>query len=185
MSEPIQPNTPRRPPPINPHDVGEPPGMSGTAKVFLGFGIGCAVVLLICCGGLGFMSVVGYRIAQNSQINEPDQIEALVEKIVTITIPDSLRPERGYDVVLPLVGPFGMGAFYTNATRDAHLIIGQFNPALSDRENLEIQVRASVTNVKDEELEVKESEPFDTKINGEPAQFTISQGIGRQSHQEL
>ena len=41
--------------PMNPYDTPEHsrPGMSGTTKVLLGMGIGCGVLVLLCCGFFG------------------------------------------------------------------------------------------------------------------------------------
>ena len=43
------------PPPVNPYDSPETvrPGMSSGAKVLIGLGIGCGVLVLLCCGVFG------------------------------------------------------------------------------------------------------------------------------------
>lgn len=38
------------PPPMNPYDLPPKTGMSTTGKVLLGTGIGCVVMLALCCG---------------------------------------------------------------------------------------------------------------------------------------
>jgi hypothetical protein len=182
MSQPTNPP----PPPINPYDVPEPrrPGMSGTSKVLLGLGVGCGVMMILCCGVLGLGGWAMVRIAKDSTVHDPKQVEDILDEIVTIEVPESLEPTIGLDVTLPVLGPFLKGVLYQNAGKKNILIVGRFNPSFADRNSFEIQLRNSVQERDSEDIEVSESEPFDTKIHGEPAQFTIARGMGRKSHEE-
>jgi hypothetical protein len=63
------------------------------------------------------------------------------------------------------------------------LLIGQFNQSFADQHSLETQLRAATTH-KNEDIDVEETEPFDSKIHEEPAHFEISRGKGRESKEE-
>ena len=92
--------------PMNPYDAPEvePRGMSGTTKVLLAFGIGCGVLLLLCCGLVGFGGFAGYRYFQNALIDDPDKVRQITDAIVTIEIPESLEPKMAMDMRVPFSG---------------------------------------------------------------------------------
>jgi hypothetical protein len=177
-----QPNDPG-PPPINPYD--EHGGMSGTSKVLLGVGIGCGVLILLCCGTLGVATYVVSRVAQKATIKEPAQIEAIAADIVSMKVPEPLKPLVALDIVLPIVGPVAKGAAYSDESHQSFLALGQFNQSFSDRHNLEAQLRAGLGQQNDEDVEIQETFDLDSKINDEPASFVISKGIGKQSKEEI
>jgi hypothetical protein len=158
--------------------------MSGTGKVLLGLGIGCGLLVVLCCGVVGFGSYAIVKIAKESTSEDPKQINDLAEEIVTIDVPEGLGPVLGVNVNLPFVGPVMKGALYSDADKKNHLIIGQINQSFGDRHNLETQLRTSMHREGDEDLEVRETETLDTKINGEVAHFTISRGVGHASKEE-
>ena len=162
------------PPPINPYDVPQRSGMSGTGKVLLGLGIGCGLLVVLCCGVIGFG---GYAIVKVAK-------ESTTEEIVTIDIPEELQPVMGLNVNLPFVGPVVKGTLHSDKDRKDHLIIGQINQSFGDRRNLETQLRTSMQHEGDEDVEVEETETLDTKINGELAHFTISRGKGQESQEK-
>lgn len=132
---------PTNPPPVNPYDVPEPrrPGMSGTSKVLLGLGVGCGAMLILCCGLLGFSGYAFVRLAKNSTVHDPQQIEDILAEIVTIEVPERLKPTIGLDVNLPVVGPFLKGVMYQDAGKKSILLVGRFNPSFADRGSFETQ----------------------------------------------
>ena len=75
-----------QPPPVNPYDSPEMarPGMSSAAKVLLGLGIGCGVLVLLCCGGFIFTGVYFTRSIQQAMSEEPDTIRRVADSIVAI-----------------------------------------------------------------------------------------------------
>jgi hypothetical protein len=174
---------PNVPPPVNPYDVPQRPGMSGTGKVLLGLGIGCGLLVVLCCGVVGFGSYAIVKVAKESTSQDPMKVTDLTEEIVRIDIPENLKPVLGLNVNLPFVGPVVKGAMYSNSDKKNHLIIGQINQSFGDRHNLETQLRTSMSH-DEEDLEVSETETLDTKINGEVAHFNISRGVGEDSKEE-
>lgn len=178
------------PPPMNPYDV--PPqrtGMSTTAKVLLGTGIGCVVILALCCGTFGLFIYSFVRTMENAKIDDPQQIQDLSEDIVTINVPPALKPRIGIDVKLPFVGmPMVAGVIYSDKeggeldedfSKHNVLLFGQLGQQFSDDPNMREQLenfQREAHGQDEEDFKIEESEPFKTTINGEPAEFTISKG---------
>ena len=90
--------------PMNPYDSPESgkPGMSGTAKVLMVFGIGFVVLAVLCCGGVGFFGYWGYNLAKNAMSQDPETIRRVTDEIVTIAIPDAFEPQMSMDMKAPV-----------------------------------------------------------------------------------
>jgi len=186
------------PPPMNPYDLPPKTGMSTTGKVLLGTGIGCVVMLALCCGTFGLFVFNFVRTMENAKIDDPQQIQELSDDIVSIDVPPALEPRMGIDVKLPFVGmPMIAGVIYSDKAGGgvddddfSHhnvLIYGQLGQAFSNDPNM----REQLDNFKREghghsenDFKVEESETFDSTINGEPAQFTINKGRDNDSDDE-
>ncbi len=177
--------------PMNPYDPVEPPreGMSGTSKVLLAFGIGCGVLLVLCCGVFGLGGFFMYKFAQNSQVTEPDKIRAVTDDIVEINIPESLEPKIGFDARVPFSGkPFIKGAIYSNAADNSQLIVGQIDEAFANSGDVETHMRQSMRESghgNQQQLKTLESEDYETTINDQPAKFKISKGLDERTKDEF
>jgi len=115
--------------PMNPYDTPEHvrPGMSGTTKVLLGMGIGCGVLVLLCCGFFGASTFWLVRAAQHALTEDPNEIRRLTDEIVAIKIPDSLPPKAGMDLSVPIVGSKFMTWVAYGAKNDRNgLFLAQF-----------------------------------------------------------
>jgi hypothetical protein len=173
--------------PMNPYDQMPPEqrGMSGTTKVLLAFGIGCGVLVLLCCGVFGIGGYFAANFAKNSFSDDPVKARDITESIVTIEIPPSLEPQGSIDFRIPIQGDLFMrGAFYGSDEGDNHLIIGEFNAEMVNSGDFETQFRESMNNSRREEhedLDIVESETYDAEVNGEEASFRIAKAEGRKS----
>ncbi|MEX2111796.1 MAG: hypothetical protein WD845_01340 [Pirellulales bacterium] len=173
--------------PMNPYDAVPPEqrGMSGTTKVLLAFGIGCGVLVLLCCGvfGIGGFWVANY--AKQSFSDDPAKAREITQDIVKIDIPESLEPQGSVDFRVPIRGDRLMTwAIYGSKEGDNHLILGEFGPTLANSGDFETQLRQSMRETgkgDDEELNILESETYDATIHGEEAAFRISKAEGNES----
>ncbi len=177
--------------PTNPFD--EPPpeqrGMSGTTKVLLGFGIGCGVLLLLCCGVFGIGGYFVGQYAQQSFTNEPSEVRAIADGIAEINVPEELKPKGAIDPRVPFTGERLMTwVFFTNEDNNDFLILAEFGSALSDQsDDLEREVRNSMREdgtMDNEDVDVLDSETYETKIHGEDATFQVARVEGRDSGNE-
>lgn len=78
-------------------------GMSGATKVFLFLGVGCGGVLLLCCGGLVGVSYMVGRMAEESAVKDPAEVQAMADSIATLDAPPSLKPQVGFDFTVPFI----------------------------------------------------------------------------------
>lgn len=168
--------------PMNPYDTPEHsrPGMSGTTKVLLGMGIGCGVLVLLCCGFFGASTFWLVRTAQQALTEDPNEIRRLTDTIVAIKIPESLPPKAGMDLSLPIVGTKFMTWVAYGVEDDRNgLFLAQFAEGLVKEEDMRTQWKDSMRQSGQHEwddIKVEESDKVDIPINGSPATFTISKG---------
>ncbi len=177
--------------PMNPYDAPEPEprGMSGTTKVLLVFGVGCGLILVLCCGVVGIGGVWLARFAQQSLSEDPAKVIEATEEIVKIEIPDSLKPKAVFDLRVPFSGERVMTwVSYEGPSAENHLVLGQFGAPLANIDDFESQMNQSMRDggrQDREDLDIVESETYDTKIHDQDAHFKISKGAGRSSKKEF
>jgi hypothetical protein len=178
---------------MNPYDAPEPErrGMSGTSKVLLGLGIGCGVLVLLCCGALGVGSFALYRFAQKSVIEDPARIEEIQDEIVSIQIPEAFQPKLAIDARMPFTGEMLMrGVVYTVPDEEKGvMLLGEVNGKYAgSTDDLERQLKESMSGQQHrdrDDFEVLESEKLETKIHDEDAEFQIAKGKKRKSKKEF
>jgi hypothetical protein len=174
--------------PTNPYDKSEPApqGMSGTSKVLLGLGIGCGLVLLLCCGGFAGLTFYWYNLAKNATSTDPATIRRVTDEIVSIMIPETLKPEMSMDMKIPFNQGAMQAVVYRNEAAGATLTLTQFtNEALSNDPNFKTQFETGMSKHKQQSIAISKSEQFETTINGQKAIFTISQGTAPGMADEL
>ncbi len=180
--------------PMNPYDSPEAPraGMSGTAKVLIGSFATLGVVVILCCGigGVGMFWLA--RSVQHSVSNDPETIREVTAEIASIDIPPLLKPTVSLDLRAPVVGTQMMTmAGYTSSGDDAEkdgLFLMQFGGGLMDESKMRVQWRQSMQSSGQgdwENVDVEESEKFESEINGQPAQFTIGRGKDNKTKDEV
>jgi hypothetical protein len=174
--------------PMNPYDAPDvqPGGMSSTTKVLLAFGIGCGVLMLLCCGVLGVGGFALYRFARSTVSEDPARIREITAEIVTIEIPAKLTPKLAVDVPMPFTGVRMMrGVVYTGAADKSVLMLGDVNDQFEGDVQTQLEEAMEGRDRRDRDgFDVLESEPFDTTIHGEPARFTVARVKRRRSKEE-
>jgi len=176
--------------PMNPYDSPEfeKPGMSGTTKVLLVFGIGFGVLGLLCCGGLGVGGYMAVRMLKDSTSTDPEVVKRVTAEIASITVPEALEPKMSMDMQVPFTDKkFMRMVTYTDVADDSVLWLAEFNADIGDSEQMESQFRKSMEDGgqrRTEDLKVTESEKYEAEINGKPGKFTISKGIEESSQDE-
>jgi hypothetical protein len=176
--------------PMNPNDRPEPPrpGMSGATKVLLGLGVGCGLIVLLCCGVFGAGTFFVAQMAQQALSNDPDKVHDLTAEIVTIQIPDTLKPLGSLDLNIPIVNTRLMtGVAYRDASQYNVLMLGQFGEQFADDETMQLHWKqfSHESGRHADDVRIEESEKYDTQVNGQPANFTIGKGRDRKAEREV
>jgi hypothetical protein len=153
----------------------------------LGLGIGCGVLVVLCCGCLG---ISGYMMARSFQPSEdPAKIQEITDSIVDITVPPELAPRVAIDWVLPVVGRRMMVlAVYGDKADENHLVLLQFGDEFGSNEAFKQQWEDALRESGHkgwEEAKLEESEEFKTEINGQPATFNVGKGKEGKSGAEV
>jgi hypothetical protein len=184
------------PEPMNPYDSPEPAkqGMSGGAKVLLGIGIGCGVLVLLCCGGL---AIGGYFFGRNLQqaiSEDPEKIREVTKSIVDIDVPPPLEPKMSLDFTIPFANQKMMTmAIWGDGIKEEKrpesvLILFQMDSDFANREALKAQFEMQMhqqNRQEWEEVELENEETIEAEINGSPAQFTFGKGKRKGDEKEV
>lgn len=178
------------PEPINPYDSPGPvkQGMSGGTKVLLGVGIGCGVLALLCCGGLGIGGFFVARNVQQAVRTEPDAVIETTKRIVAIEIPEPLKPEMAIDQLsIPFVGTMNMATWTQQEGPEAPpksaLVLFELDNKTVTQEMLKAQFEMQMQQSGQHEMKevsLESSEVIEQEIGGKAAQFTF--GKGKQPH---
>lgn len=161
------------------------PGMSGTAKVLLGLGIGCGLLLLLCCGGVFIVGFGTMRSFQRGFSEDPVIAREITQRITDIEIPDDLDPKGSMDLKAPFFGTqLALFAFYGDEDQHNVLVVGEISSKLMDESNVEAQFKETMRNSGrggPADLQITDSETYRPRINGEEAKFRIANGKAEDS----
>jgi hypothetical protein len=167
-------------------------GMSSGTKWLLGLGIGCGVVVLLCCGGIVGLGYFGARFASQSIVENPAEVVAISNEIATIDVPPELKPTMALPLKMPFTGqPIMTMVVYSEAGANkgegALFLAEFFGPYEStDQKKFQQQMEDALSKQgrKKGEIEVAESRQLQLDIHGEPASFVIQKGEDRDSHRK-
>lgn len=177
--------------PINPYDSPEHTrgGMSTGGKVLLALGITFGVVLLLCCGGLGGGGYWFYSVMRDSVTTDPEAIQKITNEIAAIEIPESFKPEMGFNLEVPFTEKKDVKfVTYANASRDGSLVLAQFDESIASEAQMRDQLNVQLNNRNqgsNEPIDIRESEKLELEINGKPASFTVARGESRRTNKEF
>jgi hypothetical protein len=178
MSQPSQPV-----PPINPYDAPETarPGMSSGAKVLLGLGIGCGVLVLLCCGIGGVSLYFLGRNLQKGMSEDPATVREVAENIVTIEVPESLEPKMSLDFTIPFVNRRMMSmAVFASQDKHSTLVLFEVDQSMGGNEEvMQAQFKDAMRQSGREhrgEVELEEPEDVEAEINGNQTEFRFGKG---------
>lgn len=171
---------------MNPNWAPPPPkpGMSGAAKVLIGLGIGCGLMLLLCCGGFFGFGLYMQRWLTKSVISDPAAVDSIAASMAKIEVPAGLKPTVGFRMQeifgQQVEGAFPTFALYADQETESQLLLESLpvGPAVRNRqgqdpaEGLLLQKNISLNK----DLKVEKKEVKEVEIGGEKTSFTISKG---------
>lgn len=146
-------------------------GGGGGFNWVLGCGIGCGVMVLICCGGI---FVLGYQTVQlfnESFTDVPDEVVAISDKIATFDRPASFKPSLGAEFDLNLLGKqiVASGALYEVGDGGGLFVLSEFGKAFEGNsvEYLQEQLSQSIE-------QQRQSQDSTIVFDGEPKEVPIT-----------
>lgn len=158
-----------------------PPRKQGGSKLLMGLGIGCGLVLLLCCGG----GVAIYWFARGAVSEDPARIAEVAREIAEVQLPPDLQPLRSVSMKAMNRG-LSMAIYQSeDGTGTAILMEIAGGEALdpSDmREQAELQGQQQ--GIEQGDLVDVESREMEIQVRGEPAKFLIEMGKESQSNVE-
>ena len=176
----MDPNAPYQPPGMQ----GGAPQKSGGSKVLLGLGIGCGIVLLLCCGVGGF-GVYMFKSAIKIETT-PAGVAEVAEGITEMDPPESFNPVMGMDIKNPMTDQKVITmATYAGPNQKGMLIVAEFDQALAgaNAEQMQEQIETSLQQQQQQNQQgaqhlemVGEPREVKTTVRGQDATFKIQKG---------
>lgn len=165
----------------------------GSGKFWLGLGLGCGVVILLCCGGFAAFSFVSMRALSKGFSDDPQIAQERVDQIAEITLPAEFRPQSSFEFVIPFQNRKALSwvAYTAPAARggESVIVLGQFYAQLAaeTRDQLMEQIHASIREQQKahEHVTIDEEKTFTREftIRDQPAEFLFQEGVGHESEQ--
>lgn len=167
----------------------EPPRSSGL-KVLLVLGVGCGILLLVCCGGGTAIYFLTRGYFQKAFSEDPAVVEGVGRGIAELDIPPALQPKASVNLKIPGTDQQIMTMAIFEAPNGAGtLFLAEFpgDLASADTDQLKEQLERQMADQGrqgqgPQELVVSRSRPLDVEIRGKSATFTIETGVEPQSN---
>lgn len=152
------------------HDMAEEPRGKRGFNWLLGCGIGCGVMVLICCGGVVILGYQMVQVFENSFTEDPERIVAISDSIATFDRPESFNPKLGVEFDINLFGKqiVATGAMY-EVEEDGLFVISEFGEAFAgnDVEYLQQQLSDAIE-------QQRQDTQSDIVFEGEPKEVPIT-----------
>jgi hypothetical protein len=165
-----------------------PPRKSGGSGIWLFLGIGCGLVLLLCCGGGVAMFYVGKSAINVTQV--PAEVTQKSQEIADFDVPAGFKPQMAMSTQVPFTGQkFMTMVVYSAPNQDGGLFLMEFGGAVGanmDREQLKLQMHQSLSQQGQQakQLNILESRDVEVQIHGQPTTFKIQKAEDQQTKQQ-
>lgn len=185
----MDPNAPYQPP----VDQTGAPQKGGGSKILLGVGIGCGLVLLLCCGGGVAIFMIGKSAMQIE--TTPAQVETVAKGITDMDVPAGFEPKMSMNMKVPFVNKkiMTMG-IYTGPNEKGMIMIAEFGEEMAGNnpEQMKLQIENSLRQQQQQQGQgaqnlQMEGEPKEVTvtIRGQESTFTIQRGKAQNEEEFL
>jgi len=173
---------------LNPNSTPPPPATSSSTKVLLGIGIGCAGVLILCCGGGAIATFWFSSWFQAGISNDPGTVRNVAAHIAQIDLPDEFEPTFSIDRAVPMSDKvmMRMAVFNEKKTESTVVLAAGAIIDAADPDQFQLQIRQSMGTQagKQEPLQHVEATQKTLTVRGQPCNFTVAKGVGQESKKE-
>lgn len=151
-----------------------PPASSGGSSIWLWLGVGCALSLLLCCGGGGALMYFGVR-RTVAPTQDPAEVAQRAREITDFDVPGGLKPAMAMSFNNPLnAEPFMTMVGYEQSEGEGGLFLMQmkeFGDPDQMKAQFDLQMAQQGKHAK--HLKITESREVEVEIRGQPATFHI------------
>lgn len=151
----------------------------GGSKVLMGIGIGCGLVVLLCCGVGGIFAWRTYSWGANMFSDDPAVIAEVSSSIADLDIPAEFSPKISMNMKIPFTEYSMLMAMYGHDS-DEHsaLILMQTDMPGQSSEQMVAQMEGQMAQQgeKQASVQVQETTTEEVTIKGEPRNFTFGKG---------
>jgi len=157
---------------------GAAPQKSGGSKVLLGLGIGCGIMLLLCCGGVGAFFFLAKDMIKVE--DTPAAVAAVGQEITELTPPSGFEPAVSMKITVPIINKGGTTVMYEHAAHEGLIQLTQVPADIPAEEQQAIRVQIEQTlrqqgrGVQQLALSGDRRE-IKTEVRGKPAVFTVQE----------
>ncbi len=154
-----------------------------SARLLVTAGIGCGLLMLLCCGGFATISLLTGKYSQKRATMDPNEIRSFTKAIAALDIPSFLQPQSGVQITVS--GDVTQtGVVYLSQDNADSLTIGQVAESDGADSRRQLDALLAGAGIPREELLIQQSTRVERKINGETTSFTVSKGSGEVSQNE-
>jgi len=169
-----------------------PPKKRGGFNWLLGCGLGCGVMVLICCGGVGILAYQMVKLFNDSLTEVPEEIVAISDRVATFDRPDSFEPVLGAKFDIHLFGQnlVATGAIFAPKGKEGLFVLAEFGEAFAGNsaDYLKMQMKSVIeqTGRNPESTIDFDGEPQEVAIiiRGEEQTFQFTRGKDIKNDQE-
>lgn len=172
--------------PNTPPAYGPAPRQGGGGKIWLFLGLGCGVMLLLCCGVGGLMT---FQLRKSFQaVTDPQAIATMGQEIADIDMPQGFRPANGLSFTIPFTNQSMTMVIYQGTGHPGGVFLTEFSAGFgaASQEDLKRQMEQSLNQQGQgtKQLQVLESRSVEVTIRDEPATFNIQKAKDPNANQE-
>jgi hypothetical protein len=168
-----------------PADQSGAPQRGGGSKLLLGLGIGCGLMLLLCCGGGVAIFMIGKSAFHVD--TAPAQVAAASEGITDMDVPPGFEPKTAVSMKNPFTSKKVMSmAMYEGPSENGMIMVaelGEGMPGNEDPQNMRLQIEQSMRQQQQQqnqgakELQMEgDAKEVTVTVRGEECTFTIQRG---------
>lgn len=167
-----------------PEDQTGAPQKGGGSKLLLGLGIGCGLMLLLCCGGGVAVFMIGKSAVQVE--TSPVPVATVAQGITDMDVPAGFEPKMSMSIKVPFANKKVMTmAFYTGPNENGIIMAAEFGEEMAgnDPEQMKLQIEQSMRQQQQRQgqgaknLQMEgESKEVTVTVRGEECTFTIQRG---------
>ena len=170
---------------LNPNWAPPPPTTSSSTKLELGLGIGCAVVLFLCCGGFLAVSFYATSWVSKGVSTDPGTVNNVAAQIAEIDGPDDFEPVSSSDLRVPMADAAMMrAAIFRDWECDSTLVLATgaaFNS--EDPQHIQANLRKSLGQQAGSQESLQQTQVTEhiLTIRDKPCKFLFITGLSQES----